>query len=400
MRFLNSSNNILKILITSFTYPPNKDGVSEATRSMAEGLASKGHIVIVATAYHKDRKEGKHNGVDVVSFKISNQGIWKIPSGPEAERFSRFVLSCKPDILINQCWDAWPAVLSQKIFNQLSCKKIQVSHGFSQHIWTPYFKPFFGLGQLLTGLLWTLFKFPGIAKSYDAVVFLSDCGGFGRFLDQTICRWFKHPCIRVIPNSVEEDKYTDIADGFRTKYNIGDGLMVLCVANYSDRKNQKLAVRAFRKSNIPGSTLVFIGSELNKYSHKVMKLDKSLSGISLCRTIFLEGISREEKQAAFLCCDIFLLTAKQETQPIVIIEAMAAGKPWISTPTGCVREMEGGIVVKACNKISAAIDDLSEKCQARIQLGRQGSDAVLKKYNRRKVAASWIDVISSLSHAR
>ena len=63
----------MKILITSFTYPPDKDGVSEATRFMAEGLASKGYEVIVATGFHKDRIEGKHNDVEVVSFKISNQ---------------------------------------------------------------------------------------------------------------------------------------------------------------------------------------------------------------------------------------------------------------------------------------------------------------------------------------
>ena len=367
---------------------------------MAEGLASKGHEVIVATAFHKDRKEGKKNGVEVVSFQISNQGIWKIPNGPEADRFSRFILYCNPDILINHCWDAWPAVLSHELFNQLSCKKIQVSHGFSQHIWTPHLKPFFGLGQLLKGLLWTVFKFPRLAKSYDAVVFLSDCGGFGRFLDQTICRLINHPCMYVIPNSVQENKYTDITGDFRTKYNIGNGLMVLCVSNYCDRKNQKLAVRAFRKSNIPRSTLVFIGSEFNEYSEKVMTIDESLSRRSLCRTIFLEGISSEETQAAFACCDIFLLTAKQETQPIVIIEAMAAGKPWISTPTGCVPEMEGGIVVKACNKISAAIDDLSKNFQARIQLGRRGSSAVLQKYNRIKITASWIDLVSSYKDAR
>jgi glycosyltransferase involved in cell wall biosynthesis len=390
----------LKILITSFTYPPNKDGVAEATRSMAEGLVAKGHEVIVATAFHKDRKEGKQNGVEVVTFQIVNQGIWKLPSGSEADRFSGFILSCNPDFLINHGWDAWPAVLSHELFNRLSCKKIQVSHGFSQHIWTPYFLPFFGLGQLLKGLLWTAFKFPGVAKSYDAIVFLSDCGGFGRFLDQTICRWIKHPCMHTIPNNVEDNKYTDIADCFRNRYNIGNGFMVLCVANYSDRKNQKLAVRAFRKSNIPGSTLVFIGSEFNKYSEKVMKLDESLSRKSLCRTIFLEGISREETQAAFACCDIFLLAAKQETQPIVIIEAMAAGKPWISTPTGCVPEMEGGIVVKRCDKITDAIIDLSKNCQARIQLGKQGGDAALEKYDTRKVAESWKDLISSLSPDR
>jgi len=392
-------NNKLKILITSFTYPPNKDGVSEATLSMAEGLASMGHEVIVATAFHKDRKEGKQNGIEVVSFQIVNQGIWKIPSGPEAGRYSRFILSSNPDILINHCWDAWPAVLSQKIFNDLTCKKIQISHGFSQHIWSPYFKPFFGLGQLLKGLLWTVFKFPGVAKSYDVIVFLSDCRGFGRFFDQTICSWIKHPCMHVIPNSIEENKYTDLAGNFRTKYKIGDGLMVLCVANYSDRKNQKLAVRAFRKANIPGSTLVFIGSEFNEYSEKVMKLDKSLASNSLCRTIFLEVISREETQAAFASCDIFLLTAKQETQPIVLIEAMAAGKPWISTPTGCVPTMEGGMTARSVYKLSKNIKKLNKSKALYKNMSLIARKASLEKYNKEKSIKQLNNIITQ-SHER
>lgn len=387
----------MNILITSFTYPPNKDGVSDATRSMAEGLASMGHEVIVATAFHKDRKEGKQNGVEVVSFQISNQGIWKIPSGLEADRFSQFILSCNPDILINHCWDAWPAVLSQKIFNDLTCKKIQISHGFSQHIWTPHVRPFFGLGQLLKGLLWTVFKFPRVAKSYDAIVFLSDCRGFGRFLDQTICLWIKHPCLHVIPNSVEENKPTALAVDFRTKYKIGDGLMVLCVANYCDRKNQKLAVRAFRKSNIPGSTLVLIGSEFNNYSEKVMKLDKSLCRKTLCRTIFLQGISREETQAAFACCDTFLLTAKQETQPIVIIEAMAAGKPWISTPTGCVPNMEGGVVADGCDALASTLNRFATDPIIASSLGCTGLKAAIEKYRVSMIMVQWDKLLKNLS---
>jgi glycosyltransferase involved in cell wall biosynthesis len=386
----------LKILITSFTYPPNKDGVSEATRSMAEGYASMGHEVSVATSHHPKREIGIINGVKVTSFNLSNSGVWIDPSGDESDRFIQFVKNTNPDILINHCWDAWPAVLSQKIFNDLTCKKIQISHGFSQHIWTPHCKPFFGLGQLLKGLLWTVFKFPGVAKSYDAVVFLSNCRGFGRFLDQTICRWMGHPGMHVIPNNVDVLNTCESMREFRGRYGIGSGPMILCVANYCDRKNQKLAVRAFRKADIPRSSLVFIGSEFNDYSQAVMKSDRVLSTGALCHTIFLQGISRKETMEALAESDIFLLTAKQETQPIVIIEAMAATKPWISTPTGCVSDMEGGIVAKGCDKISEAITDLSKNPQARIQLGRQGRDAVLEKYDRRNAIESWTDLISSI----
>jgi len=203
--------------------------------------------------------------------------------------------------------------------------------------------------------------------------------------------------MHVIPNSVQENKYTDITGDFRTKYNIGNGLMVLCVANYSNRKNQKLAARAFRKANIPGSTLVFIGSEFNEYSEKVMTIDESLASKSLCRTIFLEGISREKTQAAFACCDVFLLTAKQETQPIVIIEAMASGKPWISTPTGCLRNMEGGVVADGCDALASNLNRIATDPIIAASLGRRGRKAAVENYRESVIIDRWDNLLTNLS---
>ena len=188
-----------------------------------------------------------------------------------------------------------------------------------------------------------------------------------------------------------------MAGNFRIKYNVGDGLMVLCVANYSERKNQTLAVRAFRKANIPGSTLVFIGSEFNEYSEKVMELDESINQKSLCRTIFLEGISREETQAAFACSDIFLLTAKQETQPIVIIEAMAAGKPWISTHTGCVSNMEGGVVADGCVALASNLNRIATDSIIASSLGRTGRKAAVENYRESVIIDRWDNLLKNLS---
>ena len=46
----------MKILIATFTYPPNADGVAEASAVLAQGLARRGHSVTVATEFHPDRK--------------------------------------------------------------------------------------------------------------------------------------------------------------------------------------------------------------------------------------------------------------------------------------------------------------------------------------------------------
>lgn len=156
--------------------------------------------------------------------------------------------------------------------------------------------------------------------------------------------------------------------------------MALCVANYSERKNQRLAIQAFREANLPGSVLVCIGSELNKYGKAVMELDRKLSATRQnCQVLFLEKLDREETFSAFDACDLFLLTAKAETQPIVLLEAMAASKPWISTDTGCVAEMRGGIVCSSLRALVSSIHELFENPARRIELGNQGRrDAELR----------------------
>jgi glycosyltransferase involved in cell wall biosynthesis len=42
--------------------------------------------------------------------------------------------------------------------------------------------------------------------------------------------------------------------------------------------------------------------------------------------------------------DLFLFTSRVECAPLVILEAMAAGAPWVSFDVGNVSELAGGIV--------------------------------------------------------
>ena len=381
----------MHLLITTFTYLPNKDGVSEAVRTMAEGLSSLGHSVVVATSAAQGSPLKEHiNGVRVVRFLLQNNIPFAQQSITEQARFTDLLIKEDADLLINHCWDAWPALLAYPIFSKLRAKKVQVSHGFSKQIWEFNPQPFWGIGQWIRGLLWTAFTFPKMLYSYDAIVFLEEMKGLGRFFDHTLACCLKHPMIQYIPNSTDPSKMPPFGTEFRTRHAISHGPMVLCIANYSERKNQELAVRAFRLAGIPGATLVFIGSEFNSYSNHVRRLNAALeSSCPGSNIIFLEKISRQETLEAYIASDIFLLTAKAETQPIVLIEAMAAGKPWISTPTGCVSLMEGGVAVKGVRKLAISIQDISRFPAFAKSLSDQGKRAVEEKYCATKIIDKW-----------
>lgn len=377
-----------KVLITTFTYPPNKDGVAEASRLMAEGLVRYGWDVFVATQFPEaienvsNLKNTKLNGVTIARFDLDASNCHATNKVCEVESYLQYVKDGRFDLIVNQCWDAWPTTLMQPIFKDLHCPKVMVTHGYSRHIYHFVKRWTLGFGVWLRGINWTITKLPHMILNYDQIILLSQMRGFGRFFDHSAASFLRHPQIKVVPNGTHSDLILTARNGFRNKYRIPQGPMALCIANYCDRKNQKLTLRVFREANVPGSILVFIGSALGSYGAAVKTENEKLKNrFPHCEVFFLERLPREEVFSALIESELLILTAKHETQPIVLIEAMAAAIPWISTDAGCIREMEGGIVCRCNKSLVLELKRLLVDPALRAQLGSKGLEASRTKYS-------------------
>ena len=365
----------MKVLLTTFTYPPFADGCSEAAKVVAHGLARLGHSVVVATTFHPERKlESSLVNPRVMQFNISGTSNWRKPVRGEITKFQKFLCDFDGDLIIFETWDAWPTCLATPLFNQIKAKKVLRSHGFASQTWVPHARFPWGLGVWLGGLP-LLIGLPWRMRGFDRLVFLSRQHDFGRFFDHRIARLTGFKKISVIPNGAFAREFNDdhLPD-FRVEFNIGSGLMLLCVANYCDRKNQLLAVRAFRRARLKDATLVCIGSEVNEYAEMVKRLDEELRvEFPEGRVVLLEKLSRAQTCAAYQAADFFVLAAKAETQPIVLLEAMASRTPWISTDTGCVAELPGGLVVRSAAELTEKIKEMACSPELRKNLaGRLG----------------------------
>lgn len=372
----------LKILITTFTFPPNMDGVAQAAAAMAHGLAKRGHDVVVATGYLPARQDFQpHPGLRVKQFDINPNENALL----DAASMRQFILDEHPDVIICHCWETCDTVLAESVFDKLPAKKILVSHGYMTHLWQPNPRPPFGLGVFVRSLP-KVFGLPWKLRRYDRVVFLSEKHDWNRFFDHRIAMLSGYRGSRVIPNGTETDPACGSAEQFRKARIHNTGLVVCCVANYVRLKNQSLAVRAFRKARLKGATLILIGSEFNAYSREVQLLDEQLQSSYPDGTVlFLEKLDRPTTLAAYAACDVFLLTSKTEAQPIVLLEAMAAGKPFISTNVGCASELPGGIVAHGERALIAALVTLQNDEVTRLTLGATGRQAVLKTFSKEKV---------------
>ena len=216
----------MKIVITTFTYFPRLDGVSEATRFLAESLVEMGHQVTVFTSVTEVLpKEFVHNGVNIRQYRMVNSHNFKlIGSRGDMDRFSVDFIGERPDLLICECWDAWPTVLALPVLKKLKCSKILVSHGFSLHLKpTNAPPPFFGFGQLWRGMIWAAYYIPKLIKAFDRFVFLSSRNDTKRFIDHAVMSFLDQQAVRIIPNSPNLQPLSDSQNDFRERHGIGTG---------------------------------------------------------------------------------------------------------------------------------------------------------------------------------
>jgi glycosyltransferase involved in cell wall biosynthesis len=308
-----------------------------------------------------------------------------------------FLAEFQPDVIFFHCWDLWTVDLAMPLVASLRCKSVLVSHGYASHI--------LEISRLPRGLVkwmrWLpyVFTLPIRIRRFNRVVFLSRKTDWGRFFDAKVAQLTNARNTTVIPNGVPEPSVS-VPGSFRKTHGIGLGPMFLCIANYCYRKNQERALRAFAAAALPDATLVFIGSELGDYGKRMVAFWNELQAAGAKgRTLFLEGLPRDKTLAALQDCDVKVLAATAETQPIVLLEAMAASKPFISTRTGCVEEFKGGLTVRDTDEMAAAMQRLASSRNERILFGNEGRYEYEKKYSLKITSRAWLNLLSEVTNS-
>ena len=393
----------MRILLATPTFPPFKDGVAQAAAMQARAFRDEGFEVEVATEPHPERSlVADDSGVTVREFSISGSPHFRDPYHGDTSAYLRYLCSSPWDVVVFHSY-SWPLYLAAPYLKHLHGKTVLSSHGYGALLWTPVRHFPFGLGSWL----WSFAQSIAMLKWYkqlDRVVFLSPkidgCAFYDHFL-AGICR---HKGIRVIPNGVDlpELHSNQLARSFLNYYGIPRTKhLFLSVANYSWRKDQGFAARAFRKAAIPDSILVFIGSEFNECSAAFQKADaKARTSSQGERIVWLEKVDRENTLGAIQACDTFVLSANHEAQPIALLEAMSFAKPWIARAAGCIDRMEGGMCVKSVRRMAEAMRLLASNSELRSRLGVAGRHAIESSCNYARYGHSYCNLMRELNTLR
>lgn len=384
----------MKILIATFTFPPNKDGISEAASVGVQAFLKRGWTVDIATEPTKPaRSSDIWHRAKVHEFCIVGSSYFRRPYRGQILEYQAFLRSGFWDVIIFHGY-SWPLYLSLPFLDALPARKILVSHGYSALVWTPTPRFPFGLLFYAAGVVQSLRMLRWL-RVMDRLVFLSWRKNFRAFYDHWIASRIRHPGIKIIPNGTNVQNPLLEEGFFRRKWGIrADGVLFLSIANYSLRKDQGFAAKAFRLAAIPNSFLVFIGSELNEAAARFIRADAKLAGHNAPgKVIWLEKVSREETLGALAESDVFVLSANFEGQPIVLLEAMAFRRPWVARKAGCIEDLKGGVCVRNPKAMAEAMRRLAVDPDLRKKLGQEGLIAFNSYYQRKQYETNFCELI-------
>lgn len=346
-----------------------------ASAALAECLKKQGHAVQIATSKTRRRPASSMiGGISVRAFSISNGAHFE-PRSREGRKYLKFLQEGDFDLIINQNWNSWTTEWFLLIARKLRARKILVSHGLTPHIFQLHPRPFWGVGQWLRGLRWIFAFLPRMLLAHDAFVFLSNHSDWGRFLDLKICQTLFPDRTRIIPNTVTDLSLARKSTSLRSSFLGGRRLLAVYVANFCDRKDQLRAARMFANAGLRDSVLVLVGSEANEYSRQVcawVRQQQPRLEFQDQQIVVRTGLSRKMAMEITACSDLVLLSAKSETQPLALIEAMALQKPWVAMNSGCIQAMKGGMAFHTESEFCHALNQIGTSASWRKRLGKEG----------------------------
>lgn len=371
----------MRILLTTFTFAPQANGVAEVVREQACGLAARGHEVTVATLREPRRTSADTFGrLQIREFQIG--GLYASRGGytGEVAAYQNFIEREPVDVMLFHGWQVWPTDLALAVAPR-GAIKVLVSHGFDAQRWKRYPRFPWGLALWARSFRYVL-RTPRLLRRLDHVVFLSPRVDRERFFDHWLLQRFGGPDWSAIPNGCRPEQFPAASPGFRQKHSLGERFVVLCVGAYATNKNQAAALRAFCAADLEAAVLVFIGHELNDYARDLQTLAKTLMPPHApTRVLFLERQGRDAIREAYQAADLVMVTSEGETQPLVLLDAMACGKPFLSTDVGCVSELPGAVVVRHESQLPDALRSLHADPASRATLAAAGQSAARTEYH-------------------
>jgi len=179
-----------------------------------------------------------------------------------------------------------------------------------------------------------------------------------------------------IPNGVDLDRFAAVPDrrAFRAAHGIdSDAFLYLCVGRNHPKKNFDGLLQAFARLPAKCGALAIVGAGVNELNGLAAELEIA-DRVHLIETLTADrhdgaplALPSEELVAMYRSADVFVFPSRLETFGIVLVEAMAAGLPVLTTDApGCRDIVRAGI-----DGLTVPVDDIDDMTASMRRLHEQ-----------------------------
>jgi glycosyltransferase involved in cell wall biosynthesis len=364
----------MNIASVSSTFPPNFCGTGLVCHHNATGLSRLGHSITVYTANYP-----KENYIEPDGYLIHRLPIlFRIGNAP-------FL----PTLLTIQKYDLihlhHPFIFgSEMVWFSSQLRKIPYLITHHNDLIAP------GLRGILFNAYSTLVT-PRIFDRARKIVLVSLDHALSGKLSHLI--WKYHSKVVEIPNGVDTNLFRpDLEAGsVRQHLGISDRQKILLFVGALDSAHHyrrvDLLIEAVHRTHDPNLQLIIAGSGNNLPVYKQLSLSLDLGS----QVHFIGKIANRELPLIYSASDVVVLPSfVQEAFPLVLLEAMACGKPFIASNLPGVRSMvdnENGLLVKPGDAIDLAekISEILHDPGRQKEMGVRGRLKVEKDYSWEKI---------------
>ena len=347
----------MNILLCCQSYAPSVGGVPEVIRQIAEGLATRGHQLTVATGWLPSRDFDILNGVVIKEFNVKGNQLCGM-TGETAE-YQSLVVDGGFDLIMVYAAQQWTFDALWPVLDKIKSSKVLVPCGFSS-LYEPGYRKYF---QAL----------PEVLKKFDHLIFHAL-----QYRDIDFARKQGLDSFSVIANGASEIDFDAPIDPlFRIRHGIAESsFLFLTVGSFTGQKGHDELVNAFAAMELPmhrhatlmlnGNALEWmekgLGSALTKLlglvkmhglfyalkraikkmaaaSRSPRDVGESVNQSQANKRVLVTNLPRKELTQAFMAADLFVFASNIEYSPLVLFEAAAAGTPFLSVNVGNATEI-------------------------------------------------------------
>ena len=339
-------------------FPPHFGGVGVHIHTLSKKLVEEGHEVYVITYPHKEIKD--IDGIHVIGTKGLNiPGVRGLMFKKNAKKALEKLLE-KEDIDIIHGHYLFPAgAAAVEVGKKHNIKTYVTAHGSDMF-------------ELYKSQPWIRSTIRNVLKDADGVFAVSNAlkheivaTGVVGIADKIKLSW----------NSVDIDKFSPKQNTtFKDEHKLTDKPIVMFVGNLIKRKNVDSLLEAKKIANSDYDLVVVGDGPMYKNLTKKVKEEN-------IRDVIFTG-SRSDVENVIPSCDVLILPSFSESFGLVLIEALACGKPVIGSDVGGITEIindDVGLLVnpKKVSSIAKAIDKIINDENFRVVLSMNARNRAL-----------------------